>query len=242
MSLLCTSRSHPQLMTLGTQRDSFPEDILLEGVREKAMSISDSRAGKKPRAGPNVVLPANHPTKRITSGKFVIDTSMSSLSLDDNQSVSFSGRFNSPDKSSVDSRPASKTDIEISEPENNDEPEQASPIVRLTRFDIIQDKDGKHVNYVLEVEEPVQSMGRTTVVKRTIKKRFSDFSRLRSLISKEVGQSENSMPSLPTKTLRRRFDRSFVITRMLELEFFLYDILAHPQYQKTQALRQFLQA
>ncbi|XP_077525074.1 uncharacterized protein LOC144136552 isoform X3 [Amblyomma americanum] len=97
-------------------------------------------------------------------------------------------------------------------------------------------KGDTHTSYDISIETNNSSF---TMSRSTVRRRFSEFIYLRNLLKEQ--QPSLTPPSLPSRTLLRRFDDKFIEERRSGLESFLRNVLTEPLYLSNKSLHLFIQ-
>jgi len=76
--------------------------------------------------------------------------------------------------------------------------------------------------------------------KMTLRKRYSEFDRLRERLVQAFPRSEAALPALPPKSVVSKFRPKFLETRRQGLNYFLSCILMNPEFSGSPLVKQFL--
>jgi len=73
-----------------------------------------------------------------------------------------------------------------------------------------------------------------------IRKRYSEFDKLRDNLTLTFPNSEAALPKLPPKSLLFRFDQKFLNKRQQGLQYFLNCVLLNPEFSASPVMKEFL--
>ena len=114
--------------------------------------------------------------------------------------------------------------------------------VHIDSYSLIQgsSKAGAYVVWIVTIETVPHPGGQAGVI--TIRKRYSEFDKLRQQLKFAFPNRLHQIPELPPKSVVSKFRISFLESRRRGLEYFLLCILLNPVFSGSPIVKKFVRA